>query len=268
MNLSRFIREKYGKEDILFSQLEYSFIENYDLYLKIEQHMSKGSVVQHIIFLRKIVKRAMNKGIITRNPFFGYVPDSPSTIRKWLSGEEIEKIMTTRIEHPSINFVRDMFVFATFTGLSYIDIKNLRREQILTDKAGNQWIEAERQKTGSKSIVPLLEIPKEIIEKYKGTGEGDKVFKMLCMNMVCSYTKHIGRLCGLNRKLTFHMSRHSFATSICLNQGIPIETLSRMMGHQNIRTTQIYAEITGSKIEEDMQMLSRKIEDKYQLAKV
>lgn len=265
MNLSRFIKEKYGKEDIPFNGLEYSFIEDYDLYLKTEQRMSKGSVLQHIVFLRKIIKRAMNKGIITRNPFFGYVPDQPVSKHKWLSSEEIEKIMTTPIDKPSVDFVRDMFVFGVFTGLSYSDIKNLRQEQILTDSSGNQWISLKRQKTGSESIVPLLDIPKEIIRKYAGTGEDGKVFKMLCMNVVCRYTKEIGKLCKLDKKLTFHMSRHSFATSVCLSGGVPIETLSQMMGHRNIRTTQIYAEITGVKIEEDMQQLSEKIKDDYRL---
>ncbi|KAA6330609.1 hypothetical protein EZS27_020708 [termite gut metagenome] len=141
----------------------------------------------------------------------------------------------------------------------------MRKDQILKDSTGNQWVSIKRQKTGSESIVPLLDIPKEIIRKYEGTGEGGKVFKMLCMNVVCRYTKEIGKLCKLDKKLTFHMSRHSFATSVCLSQGVPIETLSQMMGHQNIRTTQIYAEITGSKIEEDIQLLSEKIKDDYLL---
>lgn len=266
MNLSRFIKTKYKKEDIPFSQLEYSFIEDYDLYLKTEQQMTTGSVMQHIVFLRKLIKRAMNKGIITRNPFFGYVPDQPVSKHKWLSSEEIEKIMTVHIDKPGVDFVRDMFIFGVFTGLSYCDIKSLRKEQILSDNKGNQWIGIQRQKTNTESIVPLLDIPKEIIKKYEGTGEGGKVFKMLCMNVVCSYTKQIGKLCKLAGKLTFHQSRHSFATSVCLSQGVPIETLSQMMGHRNIKTTQIYAEITGAKIEEDMQVLSNKIKDDYLLA--
>ena len=216
LNLSRFIRDKYGKSDMSFSSLEYSFIEDYDMYLKIDHQMATGSVMQHIIFLRKLVKRAMNKGIISRNPFFGYVPDQPKTSRKWLSCEEIEKVMTTTIEHPSVAFVRDMFVFGCWTGLSYTDIKNLQDINIVTDSEGNQWIDIKRQKTGSRSLIPLLDIPKEIIRKYKGTGEKGKVFKMLCMNMVCQYTKRIGKLCGLDKKLTFHMSRHSFATTIAL----------------------------------------------------
>jgi site-specific recombinase XerD len=265
MNLSRFIQEKYGMEDVPFSRLEYSFIEDYDLYLKTERRMTKGSVLQHMVFLRKTVKRAINKGVISRNPFSGYVPDQPQTVRKWLSNEEIEKIMTSPITHPGISFVRDMFVFGCFTGLSYIDIKNLRDEWIVTDTAGNQWIDLKRQKTGTGSMIPLLDIPKEIIGKYRGTGEGGKVFKMLCMNVVCTYTKRMAKICGLNRRLTFHMSRHSFATSICLSQGIPVETLSQMMGHRNIKTTQIYAEVTGAKIEEDMKKLSQRIENEYQL---
>ncbi|MDD4226890.1 MAG: site-specific integrase, partial [Mariniphaga sp.] len=179
---------------------------------------------------------------------------------------EIEKVMTVHIDKPGVDFVRDMFIFGVFTGLSYSDIKNLRKEQILSDSAGNQWISIKRQKTNTESIVPLLDIPKEIIRKYEGTGERGKVFKMLCMNVVCRYTKEIGKLCKLDKKLTFHMSRHSFGTTVCLSQGVPIETLSQMMGHRNIRTTQIYAEITGAKIEEDMQQLSEKIKDDYLLS--
>jgi len=266
LNLSRFIKEKYKKEDIAFNQLEYSFIEDYDLYLKTEQRMATGSVLQHIVFLRKLVKRAMNKGIITRNPFFGYVPDQPKSKHKWLSSEEIEKIMTVRIDKPCIDFVRDMFIFGTFTGLAYIDIKNLRKEQILSDSAGNQWIIIKRQKTNTESIVPLLDIPKEIIRKYEGTGEDGKVFKMYSMSVVCLYLKEIVKLCKLDKRVTFHMSRHSFSTTVCLSQGIPIETLSQMLGHRNIKTTQIYAEITGAKIEEDMQRLSEKMKDDYRLA--
>ena len=264
-NLSRFIKEKYKKEDILFNQLEYSFIEDYDLYLKTEQRMATGSVLQHIVFLRKLVKRAMNKGVITRNLFFGYVPDQPKGKHKWLSGEEIERIMSVRIDKSGVAFVRDMFIFGVFTGLAYIDIKNLRKEQILSDNAGNQWISIKRQKTNTESIVPLLDIPKEIIRKYDGTGEDGKVFKMFSMSTVGEYIKEIVRLCKLDKKITFHMSRHSFGTTVCLSQGIPIETLSQMMGHRSIKTTQIYAEITGAKIEEDMQLLSEKIKDDYQL---
>ena len=228
--------------------------------------MTTGSVLQHTVLLRQLIKRAMSKGVITRNPFYGYVPDQPKTSRKWLSCEEIEKIMITPIEHPSVAFVRDMFVFGCWTGLSYSDIKNLEEIHITTDSDGNQWIDINRQKTGSRSLIPLLDVPKEIIRKYKGTGEKGKVFKMLCMNVVCQYTKRIGKLCELSHKLTFHQSRHSFGTSICLSQGIPIETLSQMMGHRNIKTTQIYAEITGEKIEEDMNRLSQKINNDYSLS--
>jgi site-specific recombinase XerD len=266
MNLSRFIRQKYGKEDIPFSQLEYPFIEDYDLYLKTEHGMKAGSVGQHIMFLRKSVRRAMNRGMLSCDPFFGYVPDQPSTMRKWLSGEELDKIMTARIEHPGIRFVRDMFVFSAFTGLSYIDIKNLREEQILTDTAGKRWISIQRQKTGTGSMVPLLDIPEEIIGKYRGSGEGGKVFRMLCMNVVCRYTKRMAQLCGLNRHLTFHMGRHTFATTVCLSHGVPIETVSRMLGHASIHTTQIYAEITRTKISEDLTNLEKRIEGKYKLA--
>jgi site-specific recombinase XerD len=266
MNLSRFIKEKYKKEDIPFNQLEYSFIEDYDLFLKTEQRMATGSVLQHIVFLRKMVKRAMNKGIISRNPFFGYTPDQPVSKHKWLSSEEIEKIMTVHIDKAGVAFVRDMFIFGVFTGLAYSDIKKLRKEQILTDSSGNQWISIKRQKTGSESLVPLLDIPKEIIKKYEGTGEGGKIFKMVSMSVVCEYLKKIVNLCKLDKRITFHQSRHSFGTTVCLSQGVPIETLSQMMGHRNIKTTQIYAEITGAKIEEDMQLLTEKIKDDYLLA--
>ena len=170
-------------------------------------------------------------------------------------------MVSERLEH-----VRDLFVFSCFCGLAYSDVANLRQENIQKSFDGNLWIITKRVKTNTDVNVPLLDIPKEIIRKYEGTGEDGKVFKMFSMSVVCEYMKEIVKLCKLDKKLTFHMSRHSFGTTVCLSQGIPIETLSQMMGHRNIRTTQIYAEITGAKIEEDTQLLSEKIKNDYRLS--
>ncbi|OUP17675.1 hypothetical protein B5F32_13405 [Parabacteroides distasonis] len=266
-HLADFLQKKYHVRDMSFNQLTFSFIEAYDFYLRVGLKMKPNTVLGYIIPFRKIVRTALNKGFIARDPFTEYKPERGQSEHRTLTSEELQKIMNATFDSPNRTFIRDLFVFSGWTGLSYTDIKNLQDINIVTDSEGNQWIDIKRQKTGSRSLVPLLDIPKEIIKKYKGTGEKGKVFKMLCMNVVCQYTKRIGKLCGLDKKLTFHMSRHSFGTSICLTQGVPIETLSQMMGHRNIKTTQIYAEITGAKIEEDMQRLSQKIENKYQLVK-
>lgn len=266
MNLKRFIRDKYQADDIAFNRLEYSFITDYDFYLKIDRGMATGSVKQHIMHLQKIMQRAVHKEIISRNPFADFVPDQPKTTRKWLSKEDLDKIMQTPIEHQSVNFVRNMFIFSTFTGLAYIDIKNLKWEHIITRKDGTKWIQQERTKSGSQANIPLLDIPLAIIDKHKGSGREGKVFDMLCMNIVCQYMKQISTICKLSRYATFHQSRHTYATQICLSQGVPIETLSRMMGHRNIRTTQIYAEITNQKIDRDMDILEQRIGGKYAVA--
>jgi len=177
--------------------------------------------------------------------------------------------MKVQISSSALNFVRDMFLFSTFTGISYIDLKNLQYTDIGQQEDGSLWIILNRQKTGTSSYIPLLDFPKSIIDKYRGTkysGDDGKVFKIRSSASVNGNLKELAKLAGIDKTLTYHQSRHSFGTGICLSQGVPIETLSKMMGHKSIKTTQIYAEVTRTKINEDMTKLAKQIEGKYALA--
>lgn len=265
-HLKDFIRFKYGVEDMTFGQIDYVFVEAYDYYLKIDKGMTPRTVEGNVLPFRRVVRRAINKGIVRQDPFFNYVPTRVRPKRRWLSNEEIERIMKTPIAHRSANFVRDMFILSCFTGLSYADVRNLTESNIKEMEDGGKWIVINRQKTGTPSYIPLLDIPIRIIEKYRGTGKNGKLFNLMNNSEVNLYLKTIAKAAGIEKRLSYHVARHSYATSVCLSQGVPIETLSQMMGHRNIKTTQIYAEVTKTKINEDMTNLEKRIEGKYELA--
>lgn len=264
-HLKDFIQLKHSVEDMAFGQIDYAFVEAYDYYLKIDRGMTPRTVEGNVLPFRRVVRRAINKGMVRQDPFFNYVPTRVRPKRRWLSNEEIERIMATPITHRSTNFVRDMFILSCWTGLAYVDVRNLRESNIKEMEDGSKWIIINRQKTGTPSYIPLLDIPMHIIDKYRGTGKDGKLFNLMKNSEVNLYLKAIAKAAGIEKRLTYHDARHSFGTSICLTQGVPIETLSQMMGHTNIRTTQIYAEVTKTKINEDMTNLAERIEGKYQL---
>lgn len=234
-HLREFVLSKYGIEDIAFGQIDYNFVESYDYYLKIEKGMTPRTVEGNVLVFRRVVRRALNKGMIRQDPFFNYVPTRVRPERRWLSNEEIEKIMKTPIAHKSTNFVRDMFILSSFTGLAYVDVKNLQESNIKEMADGSKWIVINRKKTGTPSYIPLLDIPMRIIEKYRGTGKNGKLFNLMNSPEVNLYLKKIAKAAGIEKRLTYHMSRFTFATTVCLTQGVPIESLSQMMGHTNIK---------------------------------
>jgi integrase len=265
-HLRDFISFKYGVEDVFFPQVDFSFVEAYDYYLKIDREMTPRTVENYIVPFRRIIRRAINKGMVRQDPFFNYVPTRVRPKRRWLSNEEIERIMKTPIANQSRNFARDMFILSCFTGLSYIDVRNLRESNIQEMEDGSQWIIINRQKTGTASYIPLLDIPMRIIKKYRGTGKDGKLFNVMNNSYINRHLKDIAKAAGIDKHVSYHEARHSFSTSVCLSQGVPIETLSQMLGHLSIKTTQIYAEVTRTKINEDMTKLAQHIEGKYELA--
>ena len=239
-HLKDFIELKYGVNDITFGQVDFSFVESYDYYLKIDKEMTPRSVEGNIVCFRRVVRRAINKGFVRQDPFFNYVPTRVCPKRRWLSNEKIERIMKTPIANPSRNFVRDMFILSCFTGLLYADVKNLRESNIRKMEDGSKWIIINRQKTGTPSYIPLLDISRRIIEKYRGTGKDGRLFNLMNSPEVNLYLKDIAKAAGIDKRLSYHVARHSFSTSVCLSQGVPIETLSQMLGHTNIQITQTY----------------------------
>lgn len=264
-HLTRFIRKKYNVSDVPFSKLDLSFIEACDFYLRVELKLKSNTILGIVRHVRKMIKLAIAEGIIYRDPFDGYTPERPKAEQKYLTREELDRLMKTQLDHPSRYLTRDMFLFSVFTGLAYRDVCNLTPKHIVRADDGVLWIRTTRQKTGTPCDIPLLELPKQIIEKYKGIAKDGKLLPMLSCGRLNKNLKVIAKLCNIDRKLIYHAGRHTYATEICLSQGVPIESVSRMLGHRDLRSTQIYAKITEHKIADDMQRAESRIEDKFQV---
>lgn len=263
-----FLATKYNVTDIPFGKVDIAFIEAYSLYLKLDLRMTPRTVKCNLIPLRTCLTKAKHKGLIRQDPFFDYVSEKIIPKRPWLTMDEIERLMQVHTKHATWNFTRDMFIFCVFTGITCIDLKNLDHSNIREQEDGSLWIVLNRQKTGTTSYIPLLDIPIQILDKYKDsefTGEDGRVFKLQTHVNMNWQLKRLAKIAKIDKRLTFHMSRFSFATTICLTQGVPIETLSQMMGHLSIKTTQIYAEVTRTKINEDMTNLAERTQGKYEL---
>lgn len=264
-HLKRFMSLKCKLSDIPFTQLDFSFIEKYDFYLRVELKLKPNTILGIMRHLRKMIKLAIGEGIITRDPFEGYSPERPKAEQKYLTRDELHKIITTPLDHPCRYLTRDMFLFSVFTGLAYRDICNLTEKNIVRASDGVLWIETTRQKTGTPCEIPLMEIPLQILDKYKGLAPDGKLLPMQSCGRLNKNLKVIAKLCGLKRKLIFHCGRHTYASEICLSQGVPIETVSRMLGHRDLRSTQIYAKISNNKISEDTDKLEERIKNKFRL---
>lgn len=265
-NLKRFLWEKYHVEDIPLTQLDLPFIEAYDFYLRVERKLKSESIVTIVALLLKAVRIALHRNMITYPSFLGYKLEKPEFKQRSLSAEELERLISTPLKSPSQSFIRDLFVFAAFTGLSYIDLKQLTWKNIITEEDGSLWICMSRQKTDIPFHVKLLDIPIQIIEKYKGisgTGKDDPVFKVLSHRRISDALKTIAKHCNITTNISFHVARHCFASELCLSQGVPIESVSWMMGHRNIQTTQRYARVNNEKIGNDMKQLSKRLSGKF-----
>lgn len=268
-HLKGFLQHKYEIPDIPFCQVDFAFLEAFNYYLKVNLQISAYSVNNYIKIFHALIKRAMNKGLVYQDPFFDYSYEQVTVRRKWLSIDEIKLLMKADVKHPTEIFIRDMFIFSTFTGIAYADLENLTYDNIQRQESGDLCITLNRKKTGSFAFIPITDIPQRIINKYKDTpfaGTDGRVFKLCTLTNADILLKKIAKAAGINKRLTYHMSRHSFAT-LCLSMGVPIETVSKILGHQSIDTTQIYAKITRTKLNEDMTNLAGRIKGKYQLAK-
>ena len=257
-HIEEFMCYKYKIKDIALKEITHMFITDLENYLRTVCKCNANTAAKFIQTFRRIVIIAKNEGLITHDPFSNYVIRLKRVDRGYLTEHELEIIMNKEFVSQRLVNVRDIFVFACFTGLAYIDVKGLTTNNIQTGFDNNLWIITKRQKTDTRVTVPLLKIPLQIIDKYKGSTD-NTLLPVLSNQKMNSYLKEIGDVCGINKNLTFHLARHTFATTTTLAKGVPIETVSKMLGHTNIKTTQIYARITDSKISNDMKALSGKL---------
>lgn len=257
--LAMFIKERYNVTDISLKEINHTFICDFEVFLLTSRRCSANTTAKFMQFFKRIVIIARNNGWIHTNPFANYKIQIKSVDRGYLTQEEVEIIMNKKFETQRLEKVRDIFIFCCFTGLAYIDVKNLRKDDIQTSFDGGLWLIKNRGKTDIRYSVPLLEIPKMILEKYRGKS-GNRALPVINNQNTNAYVKEIGTLCGINKNITFHMSRHTFAT-LTLSKGVSIESVSKMLGHTNIQTTQIYARITNEKISNDMAAFAGKVKD-------
>lgn len=265
-NLKRFLNEKYHVQDIPLNQLDLPFIEAYDFYLRVERKLKSESIASIVALLLKAVRIALHRNMITYSPFLGYKWEKPEFQIHSLTAEEFERLISTPIKSTSQSFIRDLFVFAAFTGLSFIDLKQLTWKDIITEEDGSLWISMSRQKTDAPFNVKMLDIPIQIMEKYKGLAKDNHVFSLLSIGRINYALKIIAKHCDITTNVSFHVARHCFASQLCLSQGVPIESVSRMMGHRNIQTTQRYARVNNEKIGNDMKLLSKRLAGKFNYA--
>ncbi len=259
-HLKTFIKDKYARDDVAITDLRCLFVDEFDVWLRSDRGLSPNSVWSYMTVFKHIISLAQNEGLISVNPFCSYINAYSPVDRGYLSENELVKLMEIPAGTKNEDIVRDMFLFAAFTGLSYIDVRNLREDNIHRGFDGNWWIITRRKKTRVESNIRLLDVPLRIIDKYRGSMPDGRLFPMPSNNCCNENLGKLANRCNIRIHLTFHVGRHTFAT-MALNRGMPIETLSSILGHTNIRTTQIYAKITNKKISEDMAALADKIKD-------
>ena len=254
-NFEDFLQEKYHRKDIGLTELTSAVVQDFELYLTSVVGGVHNTTTKKLRNLKTVINYARNRGLIMHDPFANHKLHYELVDRGYLTEEEVLRIMKKRFEIERLELVRNIFIFSCFTGLAYIDVYNLTYDKIVTVE-NRQWLITKRYKTSIDENVILLDIPLAIIRKYYDIDrKGGKVFPMMSNQRLNSYLKEIADLCGIKKNLTFHTARHTFATTICLENGLPIETVSKMLGHRFISTTELYAKVSKSKIAREMKPL-------------
>ena len=264
--LQDYIASQLGVKDISLEEVTPKFLSNFDNYLRVEYNMANNHAMKIRQKLRTIYKVAIDNGWVSKNPFSTVKIHFDPVERDVLTKSELAALIQTDMIFDRLEKMRDIFVFACFTGLAHCDVAGLTKENIITDEAGQVWLKTHRQKTSEVVDIPLLEIPQLIIKKYQGMKElNGKLLPTLTNSCSNLYLKEVAVRCGINKTLTFHMARHTFATTVTLSNGVPIESVAKMLGHRNIRTTQIYAKVIKDKLAEDMNNLATRICGDYSI---
>lgn len=256
-----FIKHNYSLKDIPIKSINLAFINDFDFYLRSIRNCNNNSSIKYVRNLGKIIKSCYSNGWIDKDPYLNYKGKVKEVEREFLSQEEINSIYLKEFSTVRLNQVKDTFLFCCFTGLAYIDVFQLKQSNVEIGIDGGKWIFTHRQKTDAPSRIPLLQILEEIILKYANHPQcinEDKLLPVLSNQKMNSYLKEIADVCGIKKELTFHIARHTFATTVTLTNGVPIESVSKMLGHKSLRTTQHYAKILDKKVSEDMKVLRGK----------
>ena len=259
--LAEFIKVHYKRTDIAMNELTEDFIRDYCLYLRNEVGLAQSSVWIYSIPLKHIVTTAHYNGKIARNPFAQYKVAPDHKERGFLTEDELQAFTTVELNNPDLELARDLFVFGCWMGISFIDIKNLTTENI-TMLSGSPWIVSKRQKTGVPFQIKLMDIPMQIIKRYEPYRISNNLFNIGSHDTINKRIKEVAKMCGIEKRTSFHLSRHTFVV-LALNYGMPIESVSKILGHTNITTTQIYAKVTNTKLEHDISMFESRVCERF-----
>lgn len=255
--VATFIKSYYKRADISMLELTPDFIKEFAAYLTTERNLKNATIWLNCMWLKGVVLRAHFNGLIPRNPFAQFHISPNTKDREYLTEDDLKILMAHEFESATLSFVRDIFVFACFTALSFVDIKQLTTNEIV-EVNGEKWIVSKRQKTNVAFQVKLLDIPLQIIERYSFLSKDNLVFGKINYWTICKQLKKVISECSIEKAISFHCSRHTFGT-LALSKGMPIESVSRVLGHTNIVTTQIYAKITTQKLDNDLTMFGDKL---------
>ncbi|MEJ4087640.1 site-specific integrase [Galbibacter orientalis] len=269
--LYKFLLKKRRLKDIYLKQLNYEFVTDFEHFLrnyrnpKKQLMLSNNGVMKHLERFKKMVNLAVKLEWMHKNPFNQFQLKYHKYDRAYLSERELELLESTEFTSERLQRVKDCFVFSCYTGLSYVDVKELTVDNIVKGIDNNYWIYTKREKTDERVKVPLLPRALEIIEKYGGMQEKDFMDFLLPLSSnqkTNKYLKEIVASCGIHKNVTFHVARHTFATTVMLSNGVPIETVSKLLGHSKLTTTQLYARVVETKIGEDIGNLLGRFREK------
>ncbi|MFH2141985.1 MAG: site-specific integrase [Bacteroidota bacterium] len=261
MHTRAFIKKKYKKDDLYLRELNLEFIVGYELYFKTERKCSHNTTMKYLKNFKKIIHIAISNGDLNIDPFVNFKMRLKKVDRGFLNEEELDAIINKQFNTPRLEQIRDCFVFSCFTGLAHSDLKLLNKTNIVTGTDGGKWIKIKRKKTDNLSSIPILSVTQQILDKYKNDESCitcNVLLPVKSNQKMNAYLKEIADLCGINKNFSSHLARHTFATTVTLNNNVPIESVSKMLGHSSISMTKIYARLLDKKVGKDMEHLNEK----------
>lgn len=266
-----FLKEKYKTTDIYLTSLNYKFLIDFEYFLRkytpddFHTSMGNNTVMKHIERLRKLIKMAIRYEWLEKDPFISFQQKFQRVERGFLSEDELKRIEEKEFSIPRLQYIKDLFVFGCYTGLAYIDVMQLSPDNVQIGIDKQYWLFTKREKTDNPVRIPILPVAMEIISKYRNDLKAivqNRLFPNISNQKLNSYLKEVADLCQISKNLTFHLARHTFATTVTLTNGVPIESVSKMLGHSKISTTQIYAKVIEKKLGEDMDKLKERLNGK------
>lgn len=258
--LKQFLKQRYRKDDIPLPEINQEFVRDLEFFLKTEKSCQNNSALKHIKNFRKVIRIAIGNDWIKRDPFFGLRFKAEEVNVDFLSNDELKRIRQKKITIPRLERIRDIFVFCCFTGLAFVDVSQLTAEDLIKDAQGNMWIRKMRQKTKEMCNIPLLSVAKEILEKYKdfaSTNAKGLLLPVSSNQKTNAYLKEIADICGIKKKLTTHVARHTAATVVFLANRVSMENVAKILGHANLNMTRHYAKVLDQSILNDMENVER-----------